>query len=84
MEPSRAPRFRLRFELQEFELYPGDTIIGRSDDCQITISDPLISRRHARIRVIGEQALLEDLGSRNGCRVSDQGLRSAGQLGLLQ
>jgi pSer/pThr/pTyr-binding forkhead associated (FHA) protein len=67
---SRAPRFRLRFQLQEFELYAGDTIIGRSDECHITISDPLISRRHARIRVQGHEAVLEDLGSRNGCRVN--------------
>jgi FHA domain len=65
-----APRFRLRFLLQEFSLPVGDTFIGRSHDCQITIFDPLISRRHARIRVFGDRAVLEDLGSRNGCRVN--------------
>lgn len=63
-------RFRLRFLLQEFALPPGDTLIGRSDECQITIFDPLISRKHARIRVQGDEAVLEDLGSRNGCRVN--------------
>ncbi len=77
---TRAPRFRLRFQLQEFELYPGDTIIGRSDDCHITISDPLISRRHARIRVMGQQAMLEDLGSRNGCRVNGSLVRDPHKL----
>jgi hypothetical protein len=65
-----ATRFRLRFLLQEFTLTLGDTFIGRSHDCQITIFDPLISRRHARIRVFGDRAVLEDLGSRNGCRVN--------------
>jgi hypothetical protein len=65
-----APRFRLRFQLQEFSLAQGETFIGRNHDCQITIFDPLISRRHARIRVVGESAILEDLGSRNGCRVN--------------
>jgi hypothetical protein len=65
-----APRFRLRFLLQEFALPLGDTFIGRSHDCQITIFDPLISRRHARIRVFDDRAVLEDLGSRNGCRVN--------------
>jgi len=65
-----APRFRLRFLLQEFALPLGDTFIGRSHDCQITIFDPLVSRRHARIRVFGDRAVLEDLGSRNGCRVN--------------
>lgn len=65
-----ATRFRLRFLLQEFALPNGETFIGRSYDCQITIFDPLISRRHARIRVFGDRAVLEDLGSRNGCRVN--------------
>ena len=65
-----APRFRLRFLLQEFALPLGDTFIGRSHDCQITIFDPLVSRRHARIRVFGDRAVLEDLGSRNGCRIN--------------
>ena len=65
-----ATRFRLRFLLQEFALPIGDTYVGRSHDCQITIFDPLISRRHARIRVFGDRAVLEDLGSRNGCRVN--------------
>jgi hypothetical protein len=63
-------RFRLRFLLQEFALPPGETIIGRSDECQITIFDPLISRKHARISVQGDECVLEDLGSRNGCRVN--------------
>ena len=65
-----ATRFRLRFLLQEFALPNGETFIGRSHECQITIFDPLISRRHARIRVFGDRAVLEDLGSRNGCRVN--------------
>ena len=72
-----APRFRLRFLLQEFGLPLGDTYIGRNNDCQITIFDPLISRRHARIRVFGDRAVIEDLGSRNGCRVN--GLPVQGQ-----
>ncbi len=72
---SRATRFRLRFMIQEFELAPGDTLIGRSEECHITLFDPLISRRHARIQVIGEQAMFEDLGSRNGCRVNGVPLR---------
>jgi hypothetical protein len=63
-------RFRLRFLLQEFDLPPGDTLIGRSEDCRITLFDPLISRKHARIRVDADSAILEDIGSRNGCRVN--------------
>jgi hypothetical protein len=75
MQYAMAPRFRLRFMLQEFELGPGDTLIGRSEECHITLFDPLISRRHARIRVIADRAVLEDLGSRNGCRVNGVAIR---------
>jgi hypothetical protein len=75
MQYATATRFRLRFMLQEFELAPGDTLIGRSEECHITLFDPLISRRHARIQVVGERAILEDLGSRNGCRVNGMPLR---------
>ncbi len=63
-------RFRLRFLLQEFDLPPGDTLIGRSPECQITIEDPLISRQHGRIIVQGGVATFVDLGSRNGSRVN--------------
>ena len=72
-----ASRFRLRFLLQEFSLPPGETFIGRNNDCQITVFDPLISRRHARIRVVGDRAILEDLGSRNGCRVNGALIRGS-------
>jgi hypothetical protein len=72
-----ASRFRLRFLLQEFALPPGDTFIGRNHDCQITIFDPLISRKHARIRVFGDRAVLEDLGSRNGCRVNGAAIQGS-------
>lgn len=63
-------RYRLRFQLQEVDLPPGETLIGRSLDCQVTIEDPLVSRQHARIIVSGDQASVEDLGSRNGVKVN--------------
>jgi hypothetical protein len=34
--------------LQEFDLPPGITVIGRSLDCHLTIEDALVSRRHAQ------------------------------------
>ncbi|MFO0669432.1 MAG: FHA domain-containing protein [Polyangiaceae bacterium] len=63
-------RYRLRFLLQEFDLPKGETIIGRSADCHVTIEDPLVSRQHARIIIDGEAATFEDMGSRNGVRVN--------------
>src|SRR6185312_13135111 len=34
------------------------------------IEDPLVSRQHARIVIDGDDAVVEDLGSRNGVRVN--------------
>ncbi|HYQ15886.1 MAG TPA: FHA domain-containing protein [Polyangiaceae bacterium] len=62
-------RFRLRFLLQEIDLPQGDTLVGRSANCQVTLDDPLVSREHARIRIEGTDATVEDLGSRNGVQV---------------
>ena len=65
-------RYRLRFLLQEFDLPRGATLLGRSSECQVTIEDPLVSRQHARILIDGDDAVVEDLGSRNGVRVNGQ------------
>jgi predicted component of type VI protein secretion system len=65
-------RYRLRFLLQEVDLNPGETVIGRSSSCQITLDDPLVSRRHAIIRVDDGVPTIEDLGSRNGSYVGAQ------------
>jgi hypothetical protein len=65
-------RFRLRFLLQEIDLPQGDTLVGRSANCQVTLDDPLVSREHARIRIQGAAAFVEDLGSRNGVQLGGQ------------
>jgi len=69
-------RYRLRFLLQEFDLPRGPTLIGRSADCHVTIEDPLVSRQHARIVIDGDDALFEDLGSRNGVKVNGVAMRT--------
>jgi len=63
-------RFRLRFHLQEIDLRTGVTTLGRSEECELTIEDPLVSRRHAQIAVDGDEVRLIDLGSRNGVRLN--------------
>ncbi|MFO0658960.1 MAG: FHA domain-containing protein [Polyangiaceae bacterium] len=64
----------MRFLLQEFDLPPGETLLGRSPECHVTIEDPLVSRRHAKITIRGDKAIVHDLGSRNGLRVNGQPL----------
>jgi len=66
--------------LQEYDLPLGITLIGRGDDCHITIFDPSISRRHARINVDHDHAVFEDLGSRNGCRINGSYIRGSVEL----
>ncbi|MCI0519865.1 MAG: FHA domain-containing protein [Chloroflexi bacterium] len=41
-------------------------VIGREAGCDIVIPDRQISRRHARLNVTPQGAILEDLGSKNG------------------
>ena len=40
-----------------------NSMIGRRSDCEISIKDPAISGNHARIREVGDQLVIEDLGS---------------------
>jgi hypothetical protein len=69
---SERKKFRLRFLFQEMDLIAGEFFIGRSPSCNLTLADPLVSRKHVRITVTGEAAMLDDLGSRNGTLVNDQ------------
>ena len=48
------------------------TVIGRSSECDITLADPNVSRRHAEVRRIGDGYSLVDLGSTNGTEVNGQ------------
>lgn len=43
-----------------------ECVIGRSLDCEAPIDDPNASRRHAALRVVGADVVVEDLESRNG------------------
>lgn len=52
----------------EHVLRPGDNGIGREGP--IVLSDPRVSRRHAKISLVGGEATIEDLGSSNGTKVA--------------
>jgi len=73
-------RYRLRFHLQEVDLQRGVTFIGRSEECEVTIEDPLVSRKHARILFEGDAVTIEDLGSRNGVRVNGKAIKGSHML----
>jgi pSer/pThr/pTyr-binding forkhead associated (FHA) protein len=47
-------------------LSAGENVLGRERTAGIWVGHPSISRAHARIVVEEEQAVVEDLGSKNG------------------
>ncbi len=47
-------------------LQEGATRLGRSEECEIVLSDVGVSRRHARLLLARDEVAVEDLGSGNG------------------
>lgn len=58
--------FRLVWGDREIALSEGENILGRDRDAVAWIDVYSVSRHHARILVSGDDARLEDLGSKNG------------------
>jgi FHA domain-containing protein len=65
-------RFRLRYLHHDLELSEGEFALGRSAECQLSLDDPLVSRRHAQLVVARDAVTIEDLQSRNGILVNGQ------------
>ena len=65
-------RFRLRYLHHDLELIEGQFAVGRSAGCQLSLDDPLVSRRHALLVVSRDGVTIEDLQSRNGVIVNGQ------------
>ena len=52
-------------------------LIGRSRDCDVTLEDPNVSRRHAELRNEDGRWIVTDLGSTNGIKVNGQRVHDA-------
>jgi predicted component of type VI protein secretion system len=59
------------------QIPPDGAVVGRSRECQITIEDPNISRRHAEIRLENGAWSITDLGSTNGVEVNGERVKTA-------
>jgi Protein of unknown function (DUF3662)/FHA domain len=59
------------------ELDKRRAVIGRSKDCDIQVSDPNASRRHAEVRQEGAAHWVVDLDSTNGTEVNGRRLKRA-------
>ncbi len=71
---------RLRYLGHNLVVPEGQFVIGRSSKCQLSVDDPLISRRHAVLVVQGDTAVVQDLGSRNGVSVNGKRVEGTKQL----
>lgn len=72
--------FCIIYDGREIGLQRGENLVGRSRDCRVRVDSTRVSRRHARITVDGQAALIEDCGSRNGTWVGGQ--RASGRVRL--
>lgn len=79
-EAERPFVYRLEWNHGLVALAEGEYILGRHRDSVVPIDSGAVSRRHARLRVSGGQAILEDQASRNGTFVMGERLRSPARL----
>jgi DNA-binding winged helix-turn-helix (wHTH) protein len=76
----RAPRFVLVVNGVAFALRDGRNVIGREAAAQIRLESSAVSRSHAAVTITGEDAILQDLGSRNGTYLNGEKLETARSL----
>jgi predicted component of type VI protein secretion system len=63
-----------------FEVIAAQAVIGRAPDCDVVVFDPQASRRHARIRRVGPDFVVEALQEANPTVVNDRLLEGARRL----
>ncbi len=59
-------------ELFRRKVVPGDYVIGREAGCCIVLAVDGVSRRHAKLTINFDHALIEDLGTSNGTYVAER------------
>lgn len=70
-------RMYLTTDDRQFLLREGVMAIGRSRDAAIRIDAAGVSRHHARVLISGDEARVEDLGSKNGTYVEGKPVAGA-------
>ena len=63
-----------------YQLFEGETVIGRGTQFDIALTDSAVSRPHAVIEQKGRSFMLRDLGSRSGTFVNGYPIDGEGQI----
>ncbi|HWW95194.1 MAG TPA: FHA domain-containing protein [Vicinamibacteria bacterium] len=79
-EADRPFVYRLVWEGGLVALAEGEYLLGRHPNSVVPLDAARVSRRHARLRISDGQAILEDLGSRNGTFTKGERLASPARL----
>jgi pSer/pThr/pTyr-binding forkhead associated (FHA) protein len=58
----------------------GPLVVGREAAADLSLNDPRISRRHARVTPLGAELMVEDLGSANGTFVNGAPIHGRAQV----
>jgi DNA-binding winged helix-turn-helix (wHTH) protein len=67
--------YRLFLDDRQVTLREGENVLGRAEEAAVFLDSDTVSRRHARIGIVGSTATVEDLGSKNGTILRGQPLR---------
>jgi pSer/pThr/pTyr-binding forkhead associated (FHA) protein len=73
LEGSRPDRWLIG-STAEIALMAGENVLGREGSDVILLKSSTVSRRHVRIVIGTDAAVVEDLGSKNGTFVNDERL----------
>ena len=78
---TNAPHvFKLIWGDREIALVDGENVLGRDPLSVVCVDVGSVSRHHARIVIEGDQATLEDLGSKNGTFLKNRRLKEPAAL----
>jgi DNA-binding winged helix-turn-helix (wHTH) protein len=74
------PACWLEWGSRRFPLKTGEHVIGRDPDVDVRLDASTVSRRHARLVVTADRAILEDFDSKNGTLRGDERVTSPVEL----